>query len=160
MADARDLMRAVLESAGARVTTANSAAEALTAVADDSFDLLLADIGMPGGDGYSLMEALRREASTRSARIPALAVSAYAGLTDRQRAFAAGFDRHIAKPVEPAALIEAASDVLAAARVGGPRMPFKSQERVTLKTSARKSGKGNRRRDGRPGGAGDKDVAT
>ena len=69
---------------------------------------------MPEQDGYSLIEALRQEPSGRGARIPAVALSAYAAVTDRRLAFAAGFDRHIAKPVEPAALIEAIADVLAA----------------------------------------------
>ena len=122
VSDARDLMRAALESAGAQVTTVSSAAEALSMVAKGSFEVLLADIGMPDQDGYSLIEALRRD-SSRSAEIPAVAVSAYAGVADRQRALTAGFDGHIAKPVDPAALIDTIANVLATGRVLRPESP-------------------------------------
>ena len=114
--DARDLMRAALESAGADVTTASSSAEALTAVANGTFDLVLTDIGMPDQDGYTLIEALRRESKGNGADLPAIAVSAYARMADRQRALMTGFDRHIAKPVEPETLIESVAEVLTVGR--------------------------------------------
>ena len=117
MSDARDLVRVALEAAGAHVTTASSATQVLTIIADESFDLLLADIGMPDRDGYSLIEAIRKKPSREGGKIPALAVTAYAGRADRERALAAGFDQHLAKPLELAALIEAVADLLAIGRV-------------------------------------------
>ena len=114
--DARDLMRVALESAEAEVTAVSSAADALAALAVGTFDVVLADIGMPDQDGYTLIEALRRENSGNGAGVPAVAVSAYARPVDRQRALTAGFDRHIAKPVEPAALVESVAELLTTGR--------------------------------------------
>ena len=68
MPDARDLMRVALEFAGAQVTTASSASEALDDDRAERFDLLLADIGMPDQDGYSLIESLRQDASRKRSR--------------------------------------------------------------------------------------------
>ena len=118
-------MRAALESAGASVTTASSGAEALTTIAEGGFDLLSADIGMPDQDGYSLIQAIRQESARCGGAIPAVAVSGYAGIADRQRALTAGFDGHIAKPVDPAALIGTIADLLAKGRVkrAGARSP-------------------------------------
>jgi PAS domain S-box-containing protein len=114
--DARDLMRVALESAEAEVTAVSSAADALAALAAGTFDVVLADIGMPDQDGYTLIEALRREESGNGRGLPVVAVSAYARVADRQKALAAGFDRHIAKPVEPAALIESVGELLTTGR--------------------------------------------
>ena len=116
VSDARDVMRAALESAGAEVTAVSSSAKALAAVANVTFDLVLADIGMPDQDGYALIEALRRGSAGNGADMPAVAVSAYARVSDRQRALRAGFDRHIAKPVEPEALIESVAELLTVGR--------------------------------------------
>ena len=110
-------MRAALESAGAEVTAVSSSAKALAAFANVTFDLVLADIGMPDQDGYALIEALRRGAAGNGADVPAVAVSAYARVPDRQRALRAGFDRHIAKPVEPEALIESVAELLTVGRI-------------------------------------------
>ena len=126
VSDARDLMRAALESAGAKVTTASSSAEALTAVANGTFDLVLTDIGMPDQDGYTLIEALRRDPNGKGADVPAVAVSAYARVADRQRALMAGFDRHIAKPVEPEGLIESVAEVLTVGRTSRSGAPSSS----------------------------------
>ena len=123
MPDARNLMRAALESAGAEVSVASSTAEALQAVANSTFDLLLADIGMPGQDGYDLIEAVRRQSPQDGAKLRALAVSAYARMADRQRALAAGFDGHISKPVEPAALIRSVAEILTVAQTLRPASP-------------------------------------
>jgi CheY-like chemotaxis protein len=71
-------------------------------------DVIVADIGMPGEDGYSLMRSLRREEQERHARrIPALAVTAFARQEDRQQALAASFDDHLPKPVDPDRLVVA-----------------------------------------------------
>jgi CheY-like chemotaxis protein len=101
--DARDLVAAVLEQMGARVTSAGSAEEALTAVELELPDLLLSDIGMPGKDGYALIREFR--ALPHAASIPAAALTAYARAEDRRKALDAGYMMHIPKPVEPAELI-------------------------------------------------------
>ncbi|HEV2664131.1 MAG TPA: ATP-binding protein [Blastocatellia bacterium] len=100
-ADTRQLLKRVLESHGAAVRTAASAAEALEMIAASPPDALVADIGMPGEDGYSLMRKIRRLPSSRGGTVPALALTAYARPEDRARALTAGFQQYVAKPVEP-----------------------------------------------------------
>jgi signal transduction histidine kinase/CheY-like chemotaxis protein len=102
-ADARELVATVLCDAGAYVVEASSAAEALAALSSANATVLLADIGMPLADGYSLIRAVRTNAATRA--IPALALTAYARAEDRAKARAAGFDDHAAKPVDPEELV-------------------------------------------------------
>jgi PAS domain S-box-containing protein len=104
-ADARDVMRLAFEQAGARVTLATSAAEALATFERAPVDALVSDIAMPGKDGYELIKALR--ASARGAAIPAVALTAYAHVEDRERALKAGFQLHVAKPIDPAAVVRA-----------------------------------------------------
>ena len=102
-ADTRDLTSFVLEQSGAIVTALPSAREALEALTQGRFDLLISDIGMPDMDGYSLIRQIRQ----RGNAIPAVALTAYAGEVDHQQAIAAGFQTHIAKPVEPTTIIAA-----------------------------------------------------
>ena len=109
-ADARDLLHLAFGHAGARVTTAASAAEALAALADAEFDALVSDIAMPGKDGYDLITEVR--AREHGADIPAVALTAYARVEDRQRALRAGFHLHIAKPIDPAAVLHAVAQVV------------------------------------------------
>ena len=104
--DARDVVRTVLESHGAMVTTVANAAETLSALTTARFDVLVADIGMPGQDGYSLMRAIRERAADAGGDIRAIAVTAYATLRDRDDAIAAGFTAHMKKPFDPQRLIE------------------------------------------------------
>jgi signal transduction histidine kinase/ActR/RegA family two-component response regulator len=101
--DARDLVATVLRDAGADVTEASSAPEAVAALSAANATVLVADIGMPFEDGYSLMRAVRSNAATRGIR--ALALTAYARAEDRAKAKAAGFDDHAAKPVDPEELV-------------------------------------------------------
>ncbi|MCG3111063.1 MAG: PAS domain S-box protein [Candidatus Manganitrophus sp. SB1] len=104
--DARDLLTAVIERYGARVAPAGSAEEALESAMQQRPDLLIADIGMPGMDGYVFIDRFRSwEKSHGFEQIPAIALTAYAGPEDRRRALSAGFRIHIAKPVEPTELI-------------------------------------------------------
>lgn len=103
--DSRSLLGVVLEQSGAEVVLGGSAAEALEALADGGFDLLISDIGMPGEDGYQLIGKIRRLAAKKGGRIPAIALTAYAHVEDRVRALNAGFQAHIAKPVEPVELV-------------------------------------------------------
>jgi PAS domain S-box-containing protein len=107
-ADTRDLLHTALEGTGARVSSVASAGEALAAVARATPDLLVSDIGMPGDDGYALIRALRAQGCS----MPAVALTAYAGPTDRDLALNAGFQRHVPKPIEPADLIDVLTDLL------------------------------------------------
>jgi signal transduction histidine kinase/DNA-binding NarL/FixJ family response regulator len=103
--DARELLRAMLEPTGARISEAGSADEALKSIADDAPDLLLADVAMPHRDGYALIRDVRR--GPDGSRIRAIAVSAYAHGHDKKRALAEGFDSHVSKPVNRAELLAA-----------------------------------------------------
>jgi CheY-like chemotaxis protein/anti-sigma regulatory factor (Ser/Thr protein kinase) len=99
-------VRRLLEIAGAQVQVVASATSAREAYAIQRPDLILCDIGLPGEDGYSLLRLIREGEQSRSqARIPAVAVTAFAGRQDREYALTAGFDEHIPKPVEPARLL-------------------------------------------------------
>ncbi len=104
-ADTRELLQIILEGCGARVSMASSAAAALEAIAEEVFDVLISDIGMPGMDGYALISEIRQLPAERGGRIPAAALTAYAGVQDRMRVLSAGYQMHIPKPVEPAELI-------------------------------------------------------
>jgi CheY-like chemotaxis protein len=112
-ADARDLLTLLLESRGARTRAVSSAQEALDAIRQRRPDLLLADIRMPDEDGLSLIGRVRAwESEDREGRLPAIVVTAFASGRDRERAFTAGYDRHIAKPIEPDELTRAILDVV------------------------------------------------
>ena len=100
--DARDLLREMLVQCGVHVETAGSSDEALAHFARTRFDLLVSDIGMPGEDGYRLLERVR---AMPHGDLPAMALTAYARPEDRERTLAAGFQSHCAKPVEPARLM-------------------------------------------------------
>lgn len=105
--DALSLVSELLEAAGARVTTAHSGAQALTALEAGVPDLLVADIGMPQMDGFQLMATVRQHSDPRVRALPAVALTAYARSEDRIKALGAGFQMHLSKPVEPAELIAA-----------------------------------------------------
>ncbi len=104
-ADARDFLSFVLEQHGAIALTATSAAEALTILQTDQPDILVSDIGMPVEDGYALIRRVRSLTPTQGSRVPAVALTAYVQEEDRLRALSAGFQAHLAKPVEPAQFI-------------------------------------------------------
>jgi signal transduction histidine kinase/integral membrane sensor domain MASE1/ActR/RegA family two-component response regulator len=111
--DARDLTRYVLESRGAGVVVTKSAGEALRRLASDPFDVLVADIGMPGQDGLSLIRAIRSLPERALNRdIPAVALTAYISARERDETLAAGFDSHLGKPADPEQLIVAISRVV------------------------------------------------
>ncbi|HWN10751.1 MAG TPA: PAS domain S-box protein [Pyrinomonadaceae bacterium] len=103
--DALDLISVELTQHGARVTSASSAEDALAALASSEFDLLISDIGMPNTDGYDLIRQIRAQNGSRHQKIPAVALTAYARVQDRMRAIMAGFNTHVAKPVEANELI-------------------------------------------------------
>jgi CheY-like chemotaxis protein len=101
--DARALIARLLTDSRARVITAASAAEAFSILVDESPDILLSDIGMPGEDGYALIKRIR--ALPEKASLPAIALTAYARTDDRVKAIQAGYHMHLAKPVEPVELL-------------------------------------------------------
>jgi signal transduction histidine kinase/CheY-like chemotaxis protein len=103
--DALELVRDVLAAAGAEVVTASSAREAAEKAGRVSAHVLVTDVGMPGEDGYSLLRRLRRDASSSAARIPAVALTAYARPEDVEEAHAAGFEAHLSKPVDAGRLV-------------------------------------------------------
>lgn len=100
--DARAVVCAMLESAGATVFCAESAAEGLRILQRERPDVLLSDIAMPEQDGYEFIRQVRRLASSEGGQTPAGALTAFARAEDRSRAFGAGFQRHVAKPVDGA----------------------------------------------------------
>jgi PAS domain S-box-containing protein len=100
--DARELIVGVLESAGATVLAASTVREAISQANVVRPDVLVADLGLPGEDGYELLARMRE----MSPGIPALALTAYARAADRDRALAAGFQQHVVKPVDPQQLLE------------------------------------------------------
>ncbi len=103
-ADARAVMLATLQAEGASVVAVASAKQALDILGDFRPDVLLADIGMAGEDGYSLIRKIRALPDAGLARVQAVAVTAYARAEDRLAAIDAGFDRHLPKPFEPTEL--------------------------------------------------------
>ena len=113
-AGARESVTAVLEQSGASVRAVESAAEAVETLEREPPDVLLSDIAMPGLDGYSLLGQAR--ARLQGAQLPAAALTAYAGATDRTRALAAGFQAHLAKPVDPAELVAVVAQLAYATR--------------------------------------------
>jgi CheY-like chemotaxis protein len=111
-ADARELVRTVLEQEGATVTVAGSAGEALALLRERVPDLLVADIGMPGEDGYALIRRVRAGEDCRIARLPAVALTAYGREEDRLRVLQAGFQQHVAKPLLPGELVAVAASLV------------------------------------------------
>lgn len=109
--DAVALVERTLRKYGAEVVTAASAGEAVERLSEKQFDVLLSDISMPDEDGYSLIRRVREREQGRL-RMPAAALTALAGAADRERALAAGFDLHLAKPIEPAKLPTVIADLV------------------------------------------------
>ena len=107
--DARESVAAVLEQAGATVQAVESAGDAVESLQREPSDVLVSDIAMPGVDGYTLLG--RARARLRGREIPAAALTAYAGSEDRGRALAAGFQAHLAKPVDPAQLVAVVAEL-------------------------------------------------
>jgi signal transduction histidine kinase/CheY-like chemotaxis protein len=104
--ESRAIVTEYLEHHRASVTAAASAAEALEVLQREPHDVLLADIAMPGEDGYSLIRKLRASPSSAVAAIPAVALTAFARDDDRLQARKAGFHAHLSKPIEPRSLVD------------------------------------------------------
>lgn len=109
--DARTLIQRLLENARAEVKTASSATEGLQLMEDYTPDVIVSDIGMPGLDGYEFIREVRKRPIARGGRIPAVALTAFARSEDRTRSLLAGYQMHVAKPVEPSELLAAVASV-------------------------------------------------
>jgi PAS domain S-box-containing protein len=109
--DARELVGRVLRDRRAAVLCVASGDEAYRALSTGGFDMLVSDIGMPGMDGYTLIRRVRNELSIPPARLPAIALTAFARSEDRTKALLAGFQSHISKPVEGVELIATIASV-------------------------------------------------
>jgi CheY-like chemotaxis protein len=119
--DTREVLGAMLSRYGAEARTVESAAEAIRVLIEWAPDVLVSDVGLPDEDGYELIAKVRALPEERGGAIPAIALTAYAGNQDRQRALSSGFQTHLPKPVEPAELarvvaIAAGRDALALGR--------------------------------------------
>ena len=140
--DGRELLAEALRTAGGRVAAVESVRAALALFADRPPDVLVSDIGMPDEDGYALIRAIRALPADRGGAVPAIAVTAYAREEDRLRALAAGFQAHLAKPVDPGEL------VAAVARVASPidsRGSFSAPMEVAAQGSGAPNGNGDER---------------
>jgi CheY-like chemotaxis protein len=113
--DCRELFRFVLGLAGATVTSASGAAEALEVLERETPDVVVSDTALPGQDGWALVRAIRRLPLEPGARVPAVAVSGLGSARERVRSLSSGFDVHLSKPVRMDEL------VAAVARLAGER---------------------------------------
>ncbi|MEH2036581.1 hybrid sensor histidine kinase/response regulator [Nostoc sp.] len=111
--DTREFIVFLLEQYGANVTAVTSANEALATLAQSLPDILLSDIGMPEVDGCMFMRQLRTLPAEQGGKIRAIALTAYAGEMNAQQVLKAGFNKHIAKPVEPSELVDAIANLIA-----------------------------------------------
>lgn len=116
-ADFGSLINIMLELCGARVISTSSVAEALQALEEGLPDVLISDIAMPDEDGYELMRKVRARTPERGGLTPAIALTGYATRKDREHAIAAGYQAHLAKPIEPAELTTAVANLVKRIRV-------------------------------------------
>lgn len=110
--DTCELITLALELHAVEVKAANSASEGLALFMIWQPDILISDIAMPEEDGYSLIHKLRALSAEQGGQVPAIALTAYAGKADQQQVLEAGFQRHIAKPVEPEKLIAVITELI------------------------------------------------
>jgi len=105
--DTRELLAVALQQCGAQVVAFGTVAEALLELDRSLPDVLLSDIGVPGEDGYSFLRKVRARGAEKGGDLPAAALTAYARVEDRRRALEAGFQTHLAKPIDPSELVAA-----------------------------------------------------
>lgn len=111
--DSRELVAFILRASGASVLAAASVHEASKLFESHPPTIVISDIGMPDVDGYSFVRSLRQRAAEAGGATPAIALTAYTRELDRHQAEAAGFQRHLAKPVTPGALVRCIAETLA-----------------------------------------------
>ncbi len=116
--DTRDLLATIFAEHGATPTVVANARDALATARRIVPDVLVCDIAMPGGDGYALVGEVKSWAAAAGVHVAAVALTAYARPEDRERALAAGFDVHLAKPVEPAQVLAAVARLASRAEGG------------------------------------------
>ena len=110
--DARELLVELLTPCQASVVVASNASEALRAVLEERPDAVISDIGMPDEDGYALLQSIRSLPPERGGNVPAMALTAFGRNEDKERAYRAGFDVHLTKPVSPKDLCAALANLL------------------------------------------------
>jgi CheY-like chemotaxis protein len=110
-ADSRDLLVQALQNSGASVAAFGAASDAFAALDRVRPSVIVADIGLPGEDGYSFIRRVRAHSAPAIQSVPAIAVTAYATIPDRVEALAVGFQQHLPKPVDPGRLVQAIHDV-------------------------------------------------
>jgi signal transduction histidine kinase/CheY-like chemotaxis protein len=110
--DTREFIATVLEHYGAEVRTAASSETALAAFEREAPQVLISDIAMPGEHGYSLIQTVRARSSGQGGRIPAIALTAYVRAEDRERALAAGYNKHLSKPIDSIDLTTAVAELV------------------------------------------------
>jgi signal transduction histidine kinase len=115
-ADALEVLTLLLEERGAKVTAARSAAAAWRVLKKRVPDVLVSDVGMPGVDGLALIRKLRTLPANEGGQVPAVALTAYATASDSAKALAAGFTRHVAKPIVPSEIVEIIANLAEARR--------------------------------------------
>jgi signal transduction histidine kinase/CheY-like chemotaxis protein len=120
-ADSREMLEVFFTQVKMKVTAVDSAAKALEAVKKLRPDVLVSDVGLPGEDGYELIRQIRELAPESGGAIPALALTGYASLQDRARAIEAGYQEHMAKPVDIDRLVELVKNLLAGKSVNGAK---------------------------------------
>jgi CheY-like chemotaxis protein len=109
--DSRELLEVVFRGAGMIVDSASSVAEAFEVLMVNRPDVIVSDIGMPFENGYSFLRNLRQVLLAEGTTIPAVAVTGFARPEDRERAFAAGFSAHLAKPIDPDQVLRVLADL-------------------------------------------------
>ena len=119
--DTRELLAFVLTQCEMHVTKVAAASDAIATLKTQPFDVLISDIGLPGEDGMALLRRVRELPVASGGRTPALALTAYARPEDRSAALRAGFQMHLAKPVEPVDLVVAIATIVDGYRVGDGR---------------------------------------
>jgi CheY-like chemotaxis protein len=120
-ADAAEFVKQLLENYGAAVVIATSAREALEVLSTTPPDILISDIGLPEMDGYQLLERVRQKDVADGGRIPAIALTAFARSEDRTRALLAGYQAHLAKPIESAELVATVASFVELVKTQRPR---------------------------------------
>jgi CheY-like chemotaxis protein len=113
-ADSLDMLKAVFERYEADVSVAPAADEALAILLRRKPDLVISDIAMPEADGYSLIRKIRSLQPEQGGSVPAIALTAYARPEDASLALSAGFQKHLAKPINPPELLSAVTEILRA----------------------------------------------
>ena len=110
--DSREMLKIMFGQDEMRVTAVSSAAEGFETIKKERPDILISDVGLPGEDGYSLVRRVRQLAPEAGGQIPAIALTGYASLQDRERALEAGYQEHLSKPVDIDALFELVKKLL------------------------------------------------